>query len=598
MLEGNQDDSFVLLQKKEVTQLKQEALNAIRFGNHCLDKQFERDIELLSLAIIEYGLGEHDRLKADSLLKSVLLLFFSQVFYRHCHDQRFYPLDTLNSFFKKSSTLTHFPIASLLLHGSRVLVEFPSEIAWEVTAWLIDDRTSWRYLATHRISPLKESEVVNSKNNAVDLHKFLKEEKISATQAAFHFMSDSFSSLMATLQLALDVPEKSDLADHYGFNLALGGAGNLHFASKEKIQNNGEHGHLYLNFYRGEQKEHSGLLLGIEQSAPGKSDQFGCWHDLTMNDKHYSASGGDFFCKKPYLLEIYQKDYQGLTILPLSSYYDSLWSFISKDAFVLIKTSFEKCKDALALLNKEKKMSFIRDILTSSGNMNLDDFTKWFDVYSREIFQEDLPTQCEKENYEIKEKIQFQRLENQMQRLIDENEQVKKKLTELQQHANHTQKINNLLLYNLSKCFMLSVIQQMRWRVSDRNRKVILKEIQEISLEIKENPIRSLLKNFILTNLISHYGVNYRSIYFLKVCVTCFNLPQYQPLITLLFFKTNKINYRDLFQLITNNEIKHNSNNLKKYQKNYLFYRQADFRENQPNMTNMKSHEPDVTYTV
>ena len=165
-------------------------------------------------------------------------------------------------------------------------------------------------------------------------------------------------------------------------------------------------------------------------------------------------------------------------------------------------------------------------------------------------------------------------------------------------YANHTQKINNLLLYNLSKCFMLSVIQQMRWRVSDRNRKVILKEIQEISLEIKENPIRSLLKNFILTNLISHYGVNYRSIYFLKVCVTCFNLPQYQPLITLLFFKTNKINYRDLFQLITNNEIKHNSNNLKKYQKNYLFYRQADFRENQPNMTNMKSHEPDVTYTV
>ena len=86
-----------------------------------------------------------------------------------------------------------------------------------------------------------------------------------------------------------------------------------------------------------------------------------------------------------------------------------------------------------------------------------------------------------------------------MQRLIDENEQVKKKLTELQQHANHTQKINNLLLYNLSKCFMLSVIQQMRWRVSDRNRKVILKEIQEISLEIKENPIRSLLKNFIRT---------------------------------------------------------------------------------------------------
>lgn len=583
MMLENQDDSFVLLQKKEVTQLKQEALNAIRFGNHCLDKQFERDIELLSLAIIEYGLGEHDRLTADNLLKSVLLLFFSQVFYRHCHDQRFYPLDTLNSFFKKSSTLTRFPIAALLLHGSRVLIEFPSEIAREITAWLIDDRTSWRYLATHRISPLKEAEVVNNKNNAVDLHKFLKEEKISATQAAFHFMSDSFTSLMATLQLPLDAPEKPDLAEHYGFNLALGGAGNLHFASKEKIQNNGEHGHLYLNFYRGEQKEHSGLLLGIEQSAPGKSDQFGCWHDLTVNDKHYSASGGDFFCKKPYLLEIYQKDYQGLTTLPLSSYYDSLWSFISKDAFTLIKTSFEKCKGALTLLNKEKKMSFIRGILTSSGNMKSDDFTQWFNAYFREIFQKNLTIQREKEKYEIKEKIQFQCLENKMQWLSYENEQFKKKLTELQQHASHTQKINNLLLYNLSKCFMLSVIQQMGWRVSDRTRKVILKEIQEVSLEVNENPIRNLLKNFISANLISHCGVNYRSMYFVKVCVTCLNLQQYQPLIILLFFKTNKINAMDLFRLITNNEIKHNSNNLEKYRKNNSFFHQKkdDFRENQ-----------------
>ncbi|MDD4893118.1 MAG: hypothetical protein WBV88_00880 [Candidatus Rickettsiella isopodorum] len=144
MTKENQDDSFVILQEGEITQLRHEALNHIRFGNDSLDNQFKRDIEFMSLAIVDYGLSEQDKLKADRLLKSMLLLFFGQVCYRHSSDQCFYPFDTLNNYFKTNTTLTHFPIAAILLHGSRVLIEFPSELARQIMDWLIIDKNSWR----------------------------------------------------------------------------------------------------------------------------------------------------------------------------------------------------------------------------------------------------------------------------------------------------------------------------------------------------------------------------------------------------------------------------------------------------------------------
>lgn len=43
------------LHKEEVSQSKHEALSHIRFGNNSLVKQFERDIELTSLAIVQSG---------------------------------------------------------------------------------------------------------------------------------------------------------------------------------------------------------------------------------------------------------------------------------------------------------------------------------------------------------------------------------------------------------------------------------------------------------------------------------------------------------------------------------------------------------------
>lgn len=404
----NQEDSFDFLQADEVSKLKDEALNTIRFGNNSLEKQFKRDIELTSLAIVQWGQSEQDKIKAEMLLKSMLLLFFGRVCYRHISDQCFYPFDTLNTYFKHS-TLTHFPIAAILLHGSRVLVEFPIEIAHQLVDWFITDKNSRRYLATHGISALTEAEVIHKNPKDItapySARKCLKEEKVSGAHAVLNLLSNSISGLMANacfgfsiysqqwdfwkvprenfkLSNTSEVEDNVNRAEHYGINLALGGVGNQHFASKKIIRNNGEHGHLYINFYKGlAQKKRSGLLIGIEQSAPGKSDQYGGEHDLSLSDKAYSASGGDFFCKKPTLLEIYQKDYQGLSVLPFASYYDSLWNFLTEDTWVLIKTNFETCQYLLNLLDQEKSLVFIKQLLATPGGGSQEDFDRLLAPY-------------------------------------------------------------------------------------------------------------------------------------------------------------------------------------------------------------------------
>ncbi len=145
---GKHEDSFAFLQKNEFGNEKV-ALNQIRFGNHSLDKQFKRDIEFISSAIVQCGSSQKDKLKADILLKSMLLLFFGRVCYRHHSDQRFYPFNTLDAHFEHS-VFKHFPIAAILLHGSRILIEFPSDIASPLMDWLVDIKivgAIWRRMA-------------------------------------------------------------------------------------------------------------------------------------------------------------------------------------------------------------------------------------------------------------------------------------------------------------------------------------------------------------------------------------------------------------------------------------------------------------------
>lgn len=590
----NHEDSFVFLQKV--------ALNQIRFGNNSLHKQFKRDVEFVSLAIVQYGSSQQDKLKADILLKSMLLLFFGRVYYRHRSDQCFYPFNTLDAYFEHS-VFKHFPIAAILLHGSRVLIEFPSDIASQFMDWLIVDKNSWRYMATHGISALPVAEVVHPQS-LHSTYKFLKEEKVSSAYAAINLVSNSITGLLNNTYFSLSaasVPEKVCEAEHYGFDLALGGVGNQHFVSKKIIQNNGEHGHLYINFYQDlTKKKQSGLLLGIEQSAPGKSDQYDGQHDIYASDKEYSASGGDFFCKKP-CLALYQNEYQGLTTLPFAHYYDSLWNSITEETLVLIKNSFDKCQSLLSLLPKEKSLDFIKQLLSGPAGANQNDFDKLFDCYFQEIPQMQLKISAQdavksdlkdlqhrlknltSENQQLE--LELTRLKTGMQRQVEAittqqsaelmklSEQVCQLAIEKNKLEKNNQQLTNqlmlqrehfsqfqndkqiLLLINQTQCFMQVVINQMGWFANNSQKKKLLLRFQQfdinkLPINITSEQIRNLLKNFIGVCLMNRYGLNKGETHSARACLNYLNLSQYDSLNRLLFSKTNTIDYNDLLALI------------------------------------------------
>lgn len=632
MMMDNQDSSFVFLHEEEVSQSKHEELRHIRFGNNNLDKQFERDIELISLAIVQSGPSEQDKIKADILLKSMLLLFFGRVCYRHVSNQHFYPFNTLNAYFKKS-TLMHFPIAAILLHGSRALIEFPSEIAPALINWLIIDKSSWRYLATHGINALTEAEVIaknyQDKQPKFPLQKYLKEEKVSSTHAAINLLSNSISGLNTYFNLTstAHLQNKMDSAEHFGINLALGGVGNQHFGSKQMIQNNGEHGHLYINVYQGLTQQ-SGLLLGIEQSAPGKPDQYGGKHDLSVTDKAYSASGGDFFCKKPVLPEIYQKDYRGLTLLPFANYYDNFWNFITEDAFALIKSNFEKCKCLLILLTQEKSLAFIKEILAAVGGASQEDFNRLFASYFQEIPQ--IKIKINKQSNALDQlktlqqqiqllKIENQRLESnakaallsmkaeiqliknqqfkeftvlkeQLQNLAIEKNMFEKNNEELSNELinqrEQTFQLENtkqtLLLANQTRCFMQAVINQMGWFANKSQKKNILLALQQKAQahEINTEQQRYLLINFISVSLMNRYYSKAET-HTAKACLSYLHKPEYQSLTGLLKIE-NILQYKDLLGLVSDNETKKEYLTSAKYKNNlYKFYQEEASKKHQ-----------------
>lgn len=620
---GKHNDEFVFLQKKELGD-DNVSLNQIRFGNNSLDKQFKRDIEFISSAIVQCGPSQQDKLKADILLKSMLLLFFGQVCYRHSTDQRFYPFNTLDTHFEHS-VFKHFPIAAILMHGSRVLIEFPSDIASQLMDWLIVDKNSWRYMATHGISALPIAERIEHQS-IFTTYKFLKEEKVSGTTAAFNLVSNSIAGLLSNplnFSITSSTQEKLNCAEHYGFDLALGGVGNQHFASKETIQNNGEHGHLYINFYQDQtQKKQSGLLLGIEQSAPGKPDQYGGQHDLTVSDKEYSASGGDLFCKKPNL-ERYQNEYQGLTTLPLANYYDSLWNGITKESLILIKNSFDKCQCLLTLLPKEKALDFIRQLLTGPAGANQKDFNELFERYFKEItpmqltlekqpleleiigIKAEMQRQAEDiKNHYSEERVslgnQLDKLTVKIDNLVENNRKLTDEVKLLREHIRQLQNDQHtLLLINRSHDLMQAVIKHMGCFAKHSQKRKILLALQQKTREEGMNceQLSYLLKNFIGVSLMNRHYFNHET-HSAKACLLHLNLPYYQPLARLLNLGDH-IQHNNLVNLVSDNEMKKSYYISAKYKNNlYRFYQNDDTKNKQLSENTLNLATQQVIYQL
>ncbi|MCD6040100.1 MAG: putative substrate of the Dot/Icm secretion system, LepB-like [Gammaproteobacteria bacterium] len=233
--------------------------------------QFQRDISMIQGAIDSPGRG--DPPSAEILKKIFILLHYGDL--RYFKDGQWYTWD--------------LPLASAIAHGARVTIDFPREISEEIREWLFAGTPPQNYersAATHGL------EAVRLEDGSFRV----KETKSSLGKAGYEAARKAAA---ATLSYLPVVGSKvSDLVgmkkQNYGVNLALGGAGNKHPTSGNPIESNGEHGHAYI-FYRPsiQQSGKGGLLIGIEQSAPGRPDQNGGSHGVMATHHAFSATGGE-----------------------------------------------------------------------------------------------------------------------------------------------------------------------------------------------------------------------------------------------------------------------------------------------------------------
>lgn len=520
------------------------------------DTQLERDIEMLSQAIVQYGKSALDKTKAHTLLKSVLLLYFGDISYRDKQDKQFHSWRALNA----HSELETFPIAAVLLHGSRALIEFPAEISAQLIEWIIPDQTSWRLAATHGIKTINVEE---SKSLANKPRKYLQEIKVGLLEAGYQTAAQMLPGSMY---------------QHYGIDVALGGAGNKNHYSGVVVEPNGEHGHLYI-YHASKGGKHGGLLLGIEQSAPGKSDQYGGSHDMGASPKTLSASGGDFFCKAG-----------ALESLPIDNYYDSLWNFISNQSFDLVQEFYHAVCVVLDLLcldprTKEEGIHFIKEIVASSGQGNEQTMNelcnKYFlktNLYSslQEKFNTELRALEEKSklsnkalqsyfNMLIQSQAQSfaQRskcLMESVQRLTQENQSLQQQLAQYEAAESQTeQQVAKAAamksLQALAITFMHNVKSNMGKFSKNSNKAIIftqlIDKLDEKNInELSEEKIVWLLKNFISVAMMNRYDKKGGKTHSGKACLNLLNDPNYKPLKALLFSQssqTDNLMYDHLF---------------------------------------------------
>ncbi len=126
------------------------------------------------------------------------------------------------------------PVASVISHTARVLVQLPSGAKerqfWE---WLWNGaRPQGRMAATHGVASDRSRLLIQG------IRKNCKENKTGST------------------------------CNHYGVNIALGGEGNTNPVSGNRIYPNGEHGHLYFALSKQRFQGRRTLLIATEQSAP------------------------------------------------------------------------------------------------------------------------------------------------------------------------------------------------------------------------------------------------------------------------------------------------------------------------------------------
>lgn len=86
--------------------------------------------------------------------------------------------------------------------------------------------------------------------------------------------------------------KKFSMANQYGMNIAIGGAGNPGINGPhgpQTLKNNGSCGHMYMHIDKGGANHCSSLLVGFESDAPGVTNQQGHTHNAKASPEYMSS---------------------------------------------------------------------------------------------------------------------------------------------------------------------------------------------------------------------------------------------------------------------------------------------------------------------
>lgn len=219
-----------------------------------IDDQIELDVQAWQ-GVLRYP--------GDSELKKLV----SRLFTLLVHGGLLYRTTNTGTWRSWAGGMPEFPVASVLSHGGRVMIQLPAGEAGKTAfKWLVPAkfRNLTRPFASHGLSSLDEPVTVLRRT------KYFVEKKGLST-ARHELLKNS---------------------KHLGINVPLFGHGKINPHSRRLISANGEHGHLYIYYRPSGDDKPGGLLVGCEGSEAGKSDQYGHKHDARAISAPISPTSG------------------------------------------------------------------------------------------------------------------------------------------------------------------------------------------------------------------------------------------------------------------------------------------------------------------
>ncbi len=165
-----------------------------------------------------------------------------------------------------SASDNHMPVCSYLAHGSRVLVQIPPTgpdgTSHEFMNWLI-----------HGDKDKKFTECKPGESNALFGRTVSSHSTRLETDSQDYCFIEEKGVVDGTIDTISGFGKTLDRTHHFGINFAFGvDKLGMDSRGKEVRKPDGEHGHMYLHYRPPSEHYPGSLMIGVENSQPGKSN--------------------------------------------------------------------------------------------------------------------------------------------------------------------------------------------------------------------------------------------------------------------------------------------------------------------------------------